>query len=88
MGLRSHIAGISKLLTASLCEQFAVARVEVDDARVTPLADAAKIAQVTRRHRPPEALLQARERAVEGALGTVCGALARMEGNRIGPLAP
>jgi len=88
VSLRSHFADISKLLTATLREHLAVAGVEVDDARITHLAYAAEIAHVMLRRQQAEAVVHARERMVEGALGMISGALARMEADHIGALAP
>jgi len=88
VSLRSHFADISKLLTATLREHLSVAGVEVDDARITHLAYAAEIAHVMLRRQQAEAVVHARERMVEGALGMISGALARMESEHIGALAP
>ena len=88
VSLRSHFTDISKLLTATLREHLAVAGVEVDDARITHLAYAPEIAHVMLRRQQAEAVVHARERMVEGALGMISGALARMESEHIGALAP
>ncbi|HUO80748.1 MAG TPA: SPFH domain-containing protein [Steroidobacteraceae bacterium] len=88
VSLRSHFADISKLLTAMLRQHLAVAGVEVDDARITHLAYAPEIAHVMLRRQQAEAVVHARERMVEGALGMISGALARMESDHIGALAP
>jgi len=88
VSLRSHFGDISKLLTATLRQHLAVAGVEVDDARITHLAYAAEIAHVMLRRQQAEAIVHARERMVEGALGMISGALARMESDHIGALAP
>ncbi len=88
VSLRSHFADISKLLTATLRQHLAVAGVEVDDARITHLAYAAEIAHVMLRRQQAEAIVHARERMVDGALGMISGALARMESDHIGALAP
>jgi regulator of protease activity HflC (stomatin/prohibitin superfamily) len=88
VSLRSHFGDISKLLTATLRQHLAVAGVEVDDARITHLAYAPEIAHVMLRRQQAEAVVHARERMVEGALGMISGALARMESDHIGALAP
>lgn len=87
VSLRSHFTDISKLLTQTLREHLAVAGVEVDDARITHLAYAPEIAHVMLRRQQAEAVVHARERMVEGALGMISGALGRMESEHIGRLA-
>jgi len=87
VSLRSHFTDISKLLTQTLREHLAIAGVEVDDARITHLAYAPEIAHVMLRRQQAEAVVHARERMVEGALGMISGALGRMESEHIGRLA-
>jgi regulator of protease activity HflC (stomatin/prohibitin superfamily) len=86
VSLRSHFTDISKLLAATLREHLEVAGVEVDDARITHLAYAPEIAHVMLRRQQAEAVVHARERMVEGALGMISSALARMEREHIGTL--
>jgi regulator of protease activity HflC (stomatin/prohibitin superfamily) len=63
-----------------------VAGVEVDDARITHLAYAPEIATAMLRRQQAEAVVQARERMVEGAIGMIEGALSRMQIDKIGEL--
>lgn len=86
VSLRGHFADVSKLLTASLREHVAVAGVEIDDARITHLAYAPEIATAMLRRQQAEAVVHARERMVEGAIGMIEGTLARMQSDRIGEL--
>ena len=88
VSLRSNFADISKLLTATLRQHLEVAGVEIDDARITHLAYAPEIAHVMLRRQQAEAIVHARERMVEGALGMISAALARMEAEHIGALQP
>ncbi|MBS0394664.1 MAG: SPFH domain-containing protein [Proteobacteria bacterium] len=88
VSLRGHFADISRKLTATLRQHLEVAGVEVDDARITHLAYAPEIAHVMLRRQQAEAVVHARERMVEGALGMISGALGRMEAEHIGALAP
>jgi regulator of protease activity HflC (stomatin/prohibitin superfamily) len=86
LSLRGNFAEVSRLLTQTLREHVEVAGVEVDDARITHLAYAPEIATAMLRRQQAEAVVHARERMVEGALGMIEGALARMQIDRIGEL--
>lgn len=86
VSLRGHFADVSKLLTASLRDHVSVAGVEIDDARITHLAYAPEIATAMLRRQQAEAVVHARERMVEGAIGMIEGTLARMQADRIGEL--
>ena len=86
LSLRGNFSEVSRLLTQTLREHVDVAGVEVDDARITHLAYAPEIATVMLRRQQADAVVQARERMVEGALGMIEGTLARMQTARIGEL--
>lgn len=86
VSLRGHFTDVSKLLTASLRDHVSVSGVEIDDARITHLAYAPEIATAMLRRQQAEAVVHARERMVEGAIGMIEGTLARMRSERIGEL--
>jgi regulator of protease activity HflC (stomatin/prohibitin superfamily) len=86
LSLRGNFTDVSRLLTETLREHVDVAGVEVDDARITHLAYAPEIATAMLRRQQAEAVVHARERMVEGALGMIEGALQRMQIDRIGDL--
>jgi regulator of protease activity HflC (stomatin/prohibitin superfamily) len=86
LSLRGNFAEVSRLLTQTLRHHVDVAGVEVDDARITHLAYAPEIATAMLRRQQAEAVVQARERMVEGAIGMIEGALSRMQIDKIGEL--
>ncbi len=88
LSLRGNFAEVSKLLTETLRDHLEVAGVEVDDARLTHLAYAPEIATAMLRRQQADAVVQARERMVEGAIGMIESALSRMQADRIGELDP
>lgn len=88
LSLRGNFTEVSRLLTQTLREHVEVAGVEVDDARITHLAYAPEIATAMLRRQQADAVVQARERMVEGAIGMIEGALARMQIDKIGELDP
>jgi regulator of protease activity HflC (stomatin/prohibitin superfamily) len=88
LSLRGNFQEVSRLLTETLREHVEVAGVEVDDARITHLAYAPEIATAMLRRQQAEAVVHARERMVEGALGMIESALVRMQSERIGDLDP
>lgn len=69
--LRTNIEEVSCALKAELDRKLAVAGVEVDDARLTHLAYAPEIAQAMLRRQQAEAIIAARKKIVEGAVGMV-----------------
>ncbi len=69
--LRSNVDGVSAALRAELQERCAQAGVTIDEARLSHLAYAPEIAQVMLRRQQAEAVIAARQRIVEGAVGMV-----------------
>ena len=76
--LRTNIEEVSEALQAELSHKLAVAGVEVDDARLTHLAYAQEIAQAMLRRQQAEAIIAARKKIVEGAVGMVDMALSQL----------
>jgi len=68
-------AVVSEVLTAELRDRFALAGVEVLESRVTHLAYAAEIAQAMLARQQANAIVAARFKIVEGAVGMVGNAL-------------
>ena len=77
--LRSNVEEVSAALRAELQERLAKAGVTVDEARLTHLAYAPEIAQAMLRQQQASAIVGARQRIVEGAVGMVQLALQRLE---------
>ena len=73
--LRSNVDGVSQSLREELQERCAKAGVRIDEARLSHLAYAPEIAQVMLRRQQAEAVIAARQRIVEGAVGMVDMAL-------------
>lgn len=73
--LRSNVDGVSAALRAELQERCAKAGVIIDEARLSHLAYAPEIAQVMLRRQQADAVIAARQRIVEGAVGMVDMAL-------------
>lgn len=73
--LRSNVDDVSKALREELGERLAKAGVHVDEARLTHLAYAPEIAQVMLRRQQAEAIISARQKIVQGAVGMVDMAL-------------
>ena len=69
--LRTNIEEVSEALQAELDRKLAVAGVKVEDARLTHLAYAPEIAQAMLRRQQAEAVIAARKKIVEGAVGMV-----------------
>jgi regulator of protease activity HflC (stomatin/prohibitin superfamily) len=69
--LRSNVDEVSKALRTELGERLAKAGVQVDEARLTHLAYAPEIAQVMLRRQQAEAVIAARQKIVQGAVGMV-----------------
>jgi regulator of protease activity HflC (stomatin/prohibitin superfamily) len=76
--LRGSFDAISRLLAETIQAHVAVAGVSVVEARLTHLAYAPEIASVMLRRQQAEAVIAAREKMVEGALGMVKLAVDRM----------
>jgi regulator of protease activity HflC (stomatin/prohibitin superfamily) len=71
-------AAVSEALTTELKERVELAGVEVVETRITHLAYAAEIAQVMLQRQQANAVVAARSRIVEGAVGMVQMALERL----------
>ncbi len=77
--LRSNVEEVSAALKAELANKLAVAGVVVDDARLTHLAYSPEIAQAMLRRQQAEAVIAARKKIVEGAVGMVEMALDELQ---------
>jgi regulator of protease activity HflC (stomatin/prohibitin superfamily) len=75
LSLRDHAEEITSQLTAELAQRVAVAGVQVVESRITRLSYATEIAQAMLRRQQADAVVAARERLVDGAVGMVRGAL-------------
>jgi regulator of protease activity HflC (stomatin/prohibitin superfamily) len=84
--LRCNFQAISKLLTDTIQDHVAIAGIMILEAKITHLAYAPEIAGVMLRRQQAEAVVQAREKLVEGAIGMVKTALARLEAEAIARL--
>ena len=82
MALRSHPAEIAERMKAEIQDRLAKAGVEVVEARISHLAYAPEIASAMLRRQQANAIVAARQRFVEGAVGMVEMALARLAENR------
>src|SRR5207249_11498446 len=71
ISLRSHIGEVAERLKAELQERLTKAGVEVLEARLSHLAYAPEIAQAMLRRQQASAVIAARTRIVEGAVGMV-----------------
>ncbi len=79
ISLRSHQAEISKHLKEQLEERLTTAGVDVVDARISHLAYAPEIAQAMLQRQQAGAIIAARTRIVEGAVGMVEMALNQLK---------
>jgi len=79
LSLRANIDEVSEGLQQELSERFAKAGVMVDEARLSHLAYAAEIAGAMLRRQQAEAIVAARARIVDGAVGMVEMALAKLD---------
>ena len=77
--LRSNVEEVSQSLKEELAERLAIAGVVIDDARLTHLAYAPEIAQAMLRRQQAEAIIAARQKIVEGAVGMVEMALEQLD---------
>jgi regulator of protease activity HflC (stomatin/prohibitin superfamily) len=73
--LRGNVDQVSDALKAELGQRLAKAGVAVDEARLTHLAYAPEIAQAMLRRQQAEAVIAARQKIVQGAVGMVDQAL-------------
>jgi regulator of protease activity HflC (stomatin/prohibitin superfamily) len=81
--LRSGGEEINDILEKQLNERLALAGIEVLEARVNYLAYAPEIAAVMLRRQQAEAIISAREKIVDGAVGMVKHALAKLSEEEI-----
>ena len=79
MTLRASADAVSEALTIELQERLSRAGVEVEEARLSHLAYAPEIAQAMLRRQQAEAVIAARSKIVQGAVGMVEMALAELE---------
>jgi len=83
MSLRENADEITEQLSAEIALRVASAGVYVVESRVTRLAYAPEIAQAMLRRQQANAVVAARSRIVEGAVGMVEAALARLESQQV-----
>jgi len=76
--LRSGGQEINEILEQQLTERVAIAGIEIIEARVNYLAYAPEIAAVMLRRQQADAILSAREKIVDGAVGMVKHALEKL----------
>jgi regulator of protease activity HflC (stomatin/prohibitin superfamily) len=88
VSLRGNTAAVSDLLKESLQRSVAVAGLEIFEMRITHLAYAPEIASIMLRRQQAEALIQAREKMVDGAIGMVKMALDRFQADGITEMSP
>ena len=81
--LRSHTADIAEKLKAEIQDRLVQAGVEVIEARITHLAYAPEIAHAMLQRQQASAIIAARQRIVDGAVGMVEMALERLEQKKI-----
>lgn len=79
LSLRDHADEITRKLSAEIAARVASAGVRVIESRITHLAYAPEIAQAMLRRQQATAVISARKRIVEGAVGMVESALERLE---------
>ena len=81
--LRGNTELVGDKLREELHQRLAVAGVEVDEARISSLAYAPEIAAVMLRRQQAAAVIAARQKIVEGAVGMVEQALEQLEARRL-----
>jgi len=81
--LRGNLESVAKMLAETVQRHVDIAGVMVLEAKITHLAYASEIASVMLRRQQADAVVQARERMVEGAIGMVELALKRLEADGI-----
>ncbi|WP_435022337.1 SPFH domain-containing protein [Tundrisphaera sp. TA3] len=83
ISLRSHTAEVAEHLKTEIQERLAQAGVEVLEARISHLAYAAEIAHAMLQRQQAGAVIAARQKIVEGAVGMVEMALERLSHHQI-----
>ena len=81
--LRSNIEEVSAALKEELAVRLEKAGVVIDDARLTHLAYAPEIAQAMLRRQQADAVIAAREKIVQGAVGMVEMALSELSAKNV-----
>jgi regulator of protease activity HflC (stomatin/prohibitin superfamily) len=79
LSLRENVAEITGQLSAEIADRVRPAGVDIIESRLTRLSYAAEIAQAMLRQQQASAVVGARQRIVEGAVGMVQLALKRLE---------
>src|SRR5437763_1285786 len=79
LSLRQHADEINAKLSAEIADRVQPAGVRIIESRLTRLAYAPEIAQAMLRRQQAGAIIAARQRIVEGAIGMVGLALAKLE---------
>ena len=79
LSLRENVAEITGQLSAEIADRVRSAGVDIIESRLTRLSYAAEIAQAMLRQQQASAVVGARQRIVEGAVGMVQLALKRLE---------
>jgi hypothetical protein len=88
ISLRGHTGEVAKHLQQEIQERLAVAGVEVIEARISHLAYAPEIAAAMLQRQQAGAIIAARQKIVEGAVGMVEMALDRLAANNVVDLDP
>ncbi len=83
ISLREHADEITGRLSAEIAERVVIAGITVVESRITRLAYAPEIAQVMLRRQQADAVVAARQRLVQGAVGMVQDALERLSEQEI-----
>jgi regulator of protease activity HflC (stomatin/prohibitin superfamily) len=81
--LRGHFKETSRLLVETLQEYMSVAGIIIMEAKITHLAYSQEIASVMLRRQQAQAVVDAREKMVEGSIGMVRTAVNRLESENI-----
>ncbi len=81
--LRTDLVAIAELLRESIQSHVDVAGIVIEEAKIAHLAYAPEIASAMLRRQQAEAVVMARQRLVDGAVGMVDGALKQLEEKKI-----
>ena len=81
--LRTDLVAIAALLREAIQQHVDVAGIVIEEAKIAHLAYAPEIASAMLRRQQAEAVVMARQRLVEGAVGMVEGALKQLEEKKI-----
>ena len=86
--LRTDLVAIAALLREAIQQHVDVAGIVIEEAKIAHLAYAPELAGAMLRRQQAEAVVMARQRLVEGAVGMVEGALKQLEEKKIVSLSP